>query len=540
MKQDSFERRSAFPIGAKLRTKPGASSTSFGLILPVVAVLLACSTAWDGVLDIYRRWAFEEEYGYGFLVLGVVGLLLWRRWPTILANSSGPRWPGILLVLVSQIVGLFGALGESYFVQQIALILTLLGVGLTIMGFRTVRVLGPLAALLMLAVPLPYTLQAVFTVKLQLISTEIGVAAIRLLGIPVFVEGNIIDLGSFKLHVAEACSGLRYLLPLISISFMLAYLYEAPFWKKFVLVVSATPITILINSFRIAIVAVLVDNFGPRMAEGFTHQLEGWVIFLLGTLVLGLEIFILEGFTLSHLRIGSLWDRPVTEQKSPAEPFSLGKNAIGILLACGAGLVVISSIAWAGQFAPKPQRLSFDQFPRNVAEWRGRESYLEPEIVNVLKATDYYIANYATSPQLPPVDLFVSYYESLAKGAAIHSPRVCLPGNGWEFAHFEERNFAELLPAAQGTYNRVIIQKGEQKILMYYWLQQRERRTASEFVAKFYVLWDGITKHRKDGALVRIHTPISPSNQSAIAEAEERLRTFSRSFLPMLPNYVPL
>ena len=94
-------------------------------------------------------------------------------------------------------------------------------------------------------------------------------AVIQLFGIPVYVEGNIIDLGVYKLQVAEACSGLRYLLPLTCISVLVAYLYKAPFWKKALLVVSAAPLTVLINSFRIAITAVLVNSFGISMAEGF-------------------------------------------------------------------------------------------------------------------------------------------------------------------------------------------------------------------------------------------------------------------------------
>ena len=95
--------------------------------------------------------------------------------------------------------------------------------------------------LLLLTIPLPFTLQAMLTIKLQLISTELGVAMIQLMGVPVFVEGNIIDLGTYKLQVAEACSGLRYMLPLLCMSFLVAYLYKAPFWKRAIVVISSDP-----------------------------------------------------------------------------------------------------------------------------------------------------------------------------------------------------------------------------------------------------------------------------------------------------------
>ncbi|MGA2412335.1 MAG: exosortase C-terminal domain/associated protein EpsI, partial [Candidatus Binataceae bacterium] len=115
-----------------------------------------------------------------------------------------------------------------------------------------------------------------------------------------------------------------------------------------------------------------------------------------------------------------------------------------------------------------------------------------------------------------------------------------LPGSGWEFASFQEGNFSELKPGASGTYNQVLIQKGEQKILMYYWYQQRQRRTAGEFSMKYYLLVDSFFKDRKDGALVRIFTPIDPgAGDNGVPQAEARLRAFTRVLLPTLPRYLP-
>ena len=116
---------------------------------------------------------------------------------------------------------------------------------------------------------------------------------------------------------------------------------------------------------------------------------------------------------------------------------------------------------------------------------------------------------------------------------------MCLPGSGWEFASLEQRDFNELQPGTPGTFNRVVIQKGEHKILMYYWIQQRERRTANEFSAKYYLLVDGLTQARKDGALVRLHTPILAGGAGEIQEAEERLVTFARAALPRTAKHLP-
>jgi exosortase D (VPLPA-CTERM-specific) len=507
--------------------------------LAIPCLILMCLTARDGITNLYDRWSYEEEYGYAFLIVALVPFLFWRRWNALAASSVGPRWPGLSLVVVAQLCTFFAGLGESYFIEQISLIVSFLGVGLLVFSSKAIRTLLPLALLLILTVPLPYTLQAILTIKLQLLSTDIGVALIRLTDIPVYVEGNIIDLGVYKLQVAEACSGLRYLLPLLCMSFLIAYLYKAPFWKKAVVFISAPPLTILINSFRIATTALLVNSFGIRMAEGFLHEFEGWLVFLMGVLLLMIEILALERFRWSNVKIDSIMARSSASKRA----MNLGNVATPLILAilvCVVTFGVTNSIALAYKSTPLPSRETFSDFPRHIGNWNGRPSSLDVDTINLLKATDTYNGDFTESPRQPAVNLFVAYYDSLSKSAAIHSPRVCLPGSGWEFASFEERKFSDLMPGALGTYYYVVIQKGEQKMLMYYWYQQRERRTANEFSMKYYVLVDGLFKSRKDGALIRLLTPVvTAAGERGEEEANARLRDFAQGATSKMRSYLP-
>jgi exosortase D (VPLPA-CTERM-specific) len=510
----------------------------------ILGIALACYTARDSLADLYNRWRYEEEYSYGLLIAVLVPVLLWRRWPVLMSGAIGSRWPGLVILVMAQLCAVIAMAGESYFLEQIAFIASLFALGLIFFGSGAARILLPIALILLLTLPLPFTLQAMLTIKLQLISTNLGVVFIQLLGIPVYVEGNIIDLGSYKLQVAEACSGLRYLLPLTCISFLIAYLYKAPLWKKAVVVMSAVPITILINSFRIAVTAVLVNNFGNHMAEGFFHEFEGWVVFLAGVLLLGLEIFVLEGFRWSKVEIESIVGRRPTF-KGLTRPIAVTLPLILAIMICAGALGATASIAASYQSMPKLVRQSFTDFPQQIGGWAGAPIALDAEILGALKDADTYNGDFteghnAEGAAAAPVSLFVAYYDSLSTAAAIHSPRVCLPGSGWEFASFEERNFGDVINGVTGTYNHVLIQKGEQKILMYYWYQQRDRRTANEFGMKYYVLVDNLLKGRKDGALVRLYTPIITSvGDSAEAEAEARLRSFAAALAPKLPNYLP-
>ena len=515
----------------------------FTLGFPIVCLVLVCISARDGILNLYDRWIYEEEYGYGIIVAALTPFLLWRRWHLLTSTPASSRWPGLAIIVVAQLAAVLASLGESFFIEQLALVFSLAGVALVVFGWRATRVLLPLVILLLLTIPLPYTLQAMLTIKLQLVSTNLGVAIIQLLQIPVYVEGNIIDLGSYKLQVAEACSGLRYLLPLTCISFLIAYLYKASFWKKAALVVSAAPITIAINSFRIAMTAVLVNAFGIQMAEGFFHQFEGWIVFLMGVCLLAFEILALEGFRWSKVEIEPLMER------SSAGPSSRMMNRAKValplslaILVCAGTLGLTASLAAKLGATPALVRDNFSGFPRQLGGWSGQATVLDAETLDALKATDTLNADFVQSAhaQAAPVNLFVAYYDSLSKGAAIHSPRVCLPGSGWEFASFEEKNFSDLDPGMSGSYNDVVIQKGEQKMLMYYWYQQPGHRTADEFTMKYHLLVDSLFKARKDGALVRLFTPIdAAAGDKALADARARLQAFAQAALPKLSGYLP-
>ena len=100
---------------------------------------------------------------------------------------------------------------------------------------------------LLFMVPLPRFIQFNLSNELQLISSQLGAGIVRLFGIPVSLEGNVIDLGSYKLQVVEACSGLRYLFPLMSFGLLCAVLFKAPVWQRALVFLSSLPITIVMN-----------------------------------------------------------------------------------------------------------------------------------------------------------------------------------------------------------------------------------------------------------------------------------------------------
>jgi len=183
-------------------------------------------------------------------------------------------------------------------------------------------------------------------------------------------------------------------------------------------------------------------------------------------------------------------------------------------------------------------REPFVLFPTHLGDWTSSPpTTLTADIENVLGADDYHSVQFSNPAAAADVSLFIAWYEDQSDGGT-HSPEVCLPGAGWEIAWIER---VDLGPAVgyDKTFNinRAVIQKGEVRMMAYYWFEQHGRHVAWDLAAKMYLLWDGLTIGRTDGALVRLITPINRGETEA--EAEERLKAMFVETNTVLPRFVP-
>ena len=154
-----------------------------------------------------------------------------------------------------------------------------------------------------------------------------------------------------------------------------------------------------------------------------------------------------------------------------------------------------------------------------------------------LAADDYHGAHFAKPGAATTVEFFSAWYADQSKGG-VHSPEICLPGGGWEIAWLERTHIsASLNLETPFEINRAIIQKGETRMMVYYWFDQKGRKVAWDFEAKFWLMIDGITTGRTDGALVRLTTQIG--RDEADADAEARLMDVLRNVLEPLPRFIP-
>lgn len=181
-----------------------------------------------------------------------------------------------------------------------------------------------------------------------------------------------------------------------------------------------------------------------------------------------------------------------------------------------------------------PSRQQFTDFPLRLGEWVGQKSALEPTILDLLRLDDYLLADYQ-SPDGIPINLYVAFYLSQRNGMSIHSPARCLPAGGWQIRSFE-RYMLRANPAAWPV-NRVLIEQGDQRALVYYWFQERGRRLTSEYEARWYLFWDSLTVHHTDGALVRLVIPVPKG--ADVAAFDARLKRFASTAETQLTHFVP-
>jgi exosortase D (VPLPA-CTERM-specific) len=511
-----------------------SSEIIYRLLVICAAVLLAVVVFSGPLLELVGRWERQEEYSYGFLIPFIVAWLLWSRRRAILESIGRPSWIGLALILVAGVMHVIGELSALFIFSQVGFLLVLFGIVLGFGGISLLRVVFVPIIFLGFAIPLPYFIDASLSWRLQLISSQLGVAFIRLFQIPVFLQGNVIDLGVYQLQVVEACSGLRYLYPLLSLSFLAAYLFQASFWQRAFIFLSAIPITIAMNSFRIGLVGILVNSWGPQDADGFLHMFEGWVIFLACAGILIAEMSLLAWFA-SGKGFFELFYPPTIVAPLGSRSTRRFDYAwpVGCILLLGA--LGLAGYYVSGRQEINPERQNFATFPGSVGDWKGQPSTLEPGVQKFLGLSDYVLTDFA-KPGRPPVNFYVAYYNSQRAGLSPHSPSVCIPGNGWQITEFERiniRNNDTSLPINRA----IIIRNASERQLVYYWYEERGVALASEYWSKVLLLKDAILENRTDGALVRLTTPILAGENES--KADERLQEFARKVTPILANYLP-
>jgi len=239
------------------------------------------------LMHLARQWWEEPDYSHGFLVPLFSAYVLWERRNDLRRIAPRPSWTGMLILCASLCVLLIGTLGAELFLQRISLLGVLAGLIVWFWGWRMLRAAAFPLALLLLMIPFPGVIYYQIVFPLQILASRGAPWFLHLLNLfPVLREGNVIVLSSTRLEVAEACSGLRSLLSLLTIAVMYAYLAEKNNFIRWTLCLLVFPIAVAGNAGRVVFAAISAELGGASAVEGWAHLLSGLFLFFLSTLLL--------------------------------------------------------------------------------------------------------------------------------------------------------------------------------------------------------------------------------------------------------------
>lgn len=234
----------------------------------------------DVLVKLVHDWATDGNYSHGFLIVPIAVYLAWQRRSALSEASAKPSVFGLVVIAGSLLVMAAGIFGAELFLTRVSIIGVLGGIVLFTYGWRALRALTFPLAFLLLMIPIPAIIFNQIAFPLQILASRAGETALNALQIPVLREGNVIVLSNTTLEVAEACSGIRSLVSLLTLAIIYGYFVEQRIWARVVLALASIPVAVIANGARVAGTGVAAHYFGPKAAEGFFHTFSGWLVFV--------------------------------------------------------------------------------------------------------------------------------------------------------------------------------------------------------------------------------------------------------------------
>ena len=265
-------------------------------IVAAAAITLAVILVfWQVFVRLVDAWIVDGNYSHGFLIIPIALYFVWERREKLVAASRRPSWLGLVVLAGGIGILLAGLWGSELFLSRVALLPVIAGIVLFLLGWNHLRILTFPIAFLLLMIPIPAIIFNQIAFPLQMFASRVGEWAISAAGIPVLREGNVLILARTTLEVAEACSGIRSLVSLITLGIVYGYFMDPRLWVRMLIVASAVPVAILANGARVAGTGMAAHWIGKEAAEGFFHEFSGWIVFLFAfVMILILQKFIVK------------------------------------------------------------------------------------------------------------------------------------------------------------------------------------------------------------------------------------------------------
>lgn len=243
------------------------------------------------------QWWADPNFSHGFFVPLFAAFVVWQERGRLSRISPEPSWSGLAILAAGLCILILGQMGAEIFLSRTSFLIVIAGLVVLFLGWKFFRALLFPWAFLFLMIPIPSIVFNQITFPLQLLASKVASTTLPWMGVPVLREGNVIILPAMALEVAEACSGIRSLMSLLTLAVIYGYLMEKKNSVRVALAVLSIPIAVVANSFRIVGTGLLVQYWDPDKAQGFFHEFSGWLVFVVSLLMLYLLHRVIRMFT---------------------------------------------------------------------------------------------------------------------------------------------------------------------------------------------------------------------------------------------------
>lgn len=510
--------------------------------MALLAAALILAAFAPTLVEMVGEWAGRAEASHGFLMPPLAAYLAYSRRQELLALRRDRSLPGGLWALLAGLFAIpaLGALwaGElqlSWFLKPYALV-AILGLAIVIIyGMRAFLSLLPVLVVLFLMCPIPGRVERDLTLPLKKTASIIATGLMDVTGLPVLLEGNNIRLpGVDRMWIADACSGIRSLISLVSVAIVGCFFWRRPLFAKLLLVAACVPIAVVVNSLRIWLTGFLSVHVSQKAAQGFFHTCEGFLLFAVAGLVLwGVAAVLGRIFA------------PVQPREPRPESAALPSERGTALVWSGRTLLLLLLVAATGGVYLFRSRIGAqDADPAVVAQVQARLGALPDEIEGgrysgepkamdeeIVKASgaDCYASRVYHDRQGRSFQVYIG--GSVRNTESFHAPTYCMPAAGWETLEDGTAPFAAFDAASDARQRRLRLQHGDDHMLVYFWLQAGDRIANHEFLIRWLRLLDLFRgRPLRPAVIVTIYVPVF----GTVEETEKAALEFQKAIGPSI------
>lgn len=479
------------------------------LLWSAVAVGLTAAY-WSTAASMVGVWWSSATFNHGFLIPAIFGWLVWERREYLAQVTPSPSSYGLVGLMGAAVLWMLGWLADVQMVQQFAYIFTIQASVVAVLGLAVTRaILFPLCYLIF-CVPFGEELIA----PMQDFTAVFVVASLEIIGIPVFSDGIFISIPRGNFEVAEACSGVRFMIATLALGVLFANLSFKSWSRRAALMALVIVIPIIANGFRALGIVMIAHWSNMKYAVGADHIIYGWVFLAIVTILI-----LAIGMTFADRKASD----PLVDLKSIHPAKGWAPSTVSFSIAALAAITVgISGPAYARVIDGRDVRSAIEAIadPDLGPDWE----VVEPKGIKwepVYRNNDAELRRSFRHTSGRRVDLYVAYYDRQRPGTELvqFGNTIAAP-DYWGLAGTQTRQASVQGEELTTMSARLVAGTRARAVWQWYWID--DRLTTNPYMAKILAARAKLFRGREAAATLVIATEMS----QLATGAEQVLQTF--------------